>query len=193
MKVSVILGHQNPGSFNHAITSKVLSTLESLGHETFYHDLYAEKFDPVALHDEWTNDDLLPESVKRHSEEIKTAEGIVIIHPNWWGTPPAILKGWVDRVLRAGFAYAFTENGPVPYFTDKDVQIFTTSNTPREIELNVYKDPLENFWKVVVFGLCGSRSFERRNFESMIMSTHEERLVWLADVEETIKRRFGKQ
>jgi len=37
------------------------------------------------------------------------ASGIVIVHPNWWGQPPAILKGWVDRVLRPGVAYEFTE------------------------------------------------------------------------------------
>ena len=190
MKISVILGHQNPGSFNHAIAGTTLNTLHTLGHEVCYHDLYAENFDPIAVHDEWNNDNLLPEQVKRHSQDIQNSEGIVIIHPNWWGTPPAILKGWLDRVFRAGFAYKFTPNGPIQYFTDKDVQIFTTSNTPREVELNVYKDPLENFWKTVVFGLCGCKSFERRNFESIIMSTHEDRLAWLAEVEETIKRRF---
>lgn len=52
MKVSVILGHQNPGSFNHAITSCVLGTLHEMGHETFYHDLYAENFDPIVPHAE---------------------------------------------------------------------------------------------------------------------------------------------
>ena len=35
-----------------------------------------------------------------HQREIKEADGIVVVHPNWWGQPPAILKGWVDRVLR---------------------------------------------------------------------------------------------
>ncbi len=191
MKISVILGHQSPGSYNHAITSCVLNTLAEMGHETFYHDLYAEDFDPVVPHVEIADENLLPDSVKRHIDELKQAEGIVIVHPNWWGTPPAILKGWVDRVLRAGFAYKFGPNGPERYFTDKVVQIFSTSNTPRDVEINVYGDPLELFWKTVVFGLCGYKSFERRNFESIIMSTHEERLAWLAEVRETIQRRFA--
>jgi len=191
MKISVLLGHQNPGSFNHAIADGVLNTLAELGHEVFYHDLYAEKFDPVALSEEITNESSLPDSVRQHIVELKQAGGIIIVHPNWWGTPPAILKGWVDRVLRNGFAYQFGEKGPVPFFTDKIVQIFTTSNTPRDIEIKVYGDPLEVFWKTVVFGLCGSKSFERRNFESIIMSRNEDRLAWLDEVRQTIKRRFG--
>ena len=190
MKLSVILGHPNPGSYNHAITACVLNTLAEMGHETFYHDLYSENFDPVLPYAEIANEDLLPEPVKRHINELKQAEGIVIVHPNWWGTPPAILKGWIDRVLRKGFAYRFDANGPVPYFTDKIVQIFSTSNTPRDVEINVNGDPLEGFWKTVVFGLCGSKSFERRNFESIILSTHEERLAWLDEVRKTISRRF---
>ena len=191
MKISVILGHQNPGSYNHAIASCILNTLVGLGHETFYHDLYAENFDPVVPHAEITDENLLPELVKQHINELKQAGGIVIVHPNWWGTPPAILKGWVDRVLRQGFAYQFGPNGPEPFFTDKTVQIFSTSNTPRDVEINVYGDPLEVFWKTVVFGLCGNKSFERRNFESIIMSTHDERVAWLDEVRETITRRFA--
>ena len=190
MKVSVILGHQNPGSYNHAIADCILRTLAEMGHETFYHDLYAEKFDPVMPHEEIDDESLLPESVKQHINELKLAAGIVIVHPNWWGTPPAILKGWVDRVLRSGFAYQFGPNGLEQFFTGKTVQIFSTSNTPREVEINVYGDPLEVFWKKVVFGLCGNKSFERRNFESIIMSTHEERVAWLNEVRKTIRRRF---
>jgi putative NADPH-quinone reductase len=159
-------------------------------HKTFFHDLYVEHFDPVVPHAEIADDSLLPELVKQHINELKQANGIVIIHPNWWGTPPAILKGWVDRVLRSGFAYRFGPNGPEQFFTEKTVQVFSTSNTPRDIEINVYGDPLEQFWGKVVFGLCGNKSFERRNFESIILSTHDDRAQWLNEVRETIRCRF---
>jgi putative NADPH-quinone reductase len=190
MKVFVIIGHQNPGSFNHAIISYVLNTLKELGHETFYHDLYAEKFDPIVPHEEIANENLLPPLVKQHLQELKQSDGIVIVHPNWWGTPPAILKGWVDRVLRSGFAYKFGPNGHEQFFNEKIVQIFSTSNTPRDVEIQVYGDPLEVFWKTIVFGLCGSQSFQRRNFESVIASSYEERSAWLQEVRETIQKRF---
>lgn len=191
MKISVILGHPNPGSYNHAIAETVCRSLRESGHTVRFHDLYAERFAPVLEQPEITASEAeLPDDIRRYIDELKDSEGIVFVHPNWWGGPPAILRGWLDRVFRQGFAYSFTAKGPVPHFSDKVVQIFSTSNTPREVELNVYGDPLENFWKVIVFGLCGSKSFERRNFESIVMSTPEARVQWLGEVEETLKRRF---
>ena len=47
--------------------------------------------------------------IRVHCQELAVAEGIIVIHPNWWGMPPAILKGWVDRVIRTGVAYEFLE------------------------------------------------------------------------------------
>ncbi|MBO7725747.1 MAG: NAD(P)H-dependent oxidoreductase [Thermoguttaceae bacterium] len=194
MKVLIILGHPNPGdSFNRAIVQTVSRTLREMGHEPVLHDLYAEKFDPVMpMGEEKLPIEELPESVRREIDAVRETGGFVIVHPNWWGTPPAILKGWLDRVFRAGFAYSFSENGVVSNFTDKTVQVFTTSNTPREVEQEVYHDPLENFWKTVVFGLVGSKNFGRRNFESIIMSTPEQRAAWLSEVETIVKKRFAE-
>ena len=47
--------------------------------------------------------------VASHCEELARADGIIIVHPNWWGAPPAVLKGWVDRVFRPEVAYRFLE------------------------------------------------------------------------------------
>jgi putative NADPH-quinone reductase len=190
MKVFVLVGHQRPGSFNHAIADAVLETLEEIGREYYFHDLYEEKFDPMLYDREIPIEASQRSDVEQHTRELKGSDGIVVIHPNWWGMPPAVLKGWLDRVLRQGFAYKFTPDGAVPYFTDKTVQVFTTSNTPRDVEIQVYNDPLEILWKKVIFGLCGSKSFERRNFESVIMSRKEEREAWLMEVRETTRRRF---
>ena len=53
----------------------------------------------------------MPAEVEKHLQyEISVADGVVIIHPNWWGQSPAILKGWVDRVIRPGVAYEFLED-----------------------------------------------------------------------------------
>ncbi len=193
MKVLVVLGHPNGGkSFNRAIAEKVCRTLRELGHEPVFHDLYAENFDPILPFQEETLPiEQRPATIQSYIQDVKEARGIVFIHPNWWGTPPAILKGWIDRVFRAGFAYSFSAEGVVPHLADKIAQVFTTSNTPRDIELSVYHDPLENFWKTIVFGLTGCQSFERRNFEPIIMSCDAERADWLQEVGETIRRRFS--
>ena len=192
MRTLLILGHPKPTSFNHAIAEVSVAALERLGHQVIVHDLYQERFDPVMPTDEENMpEENLPEYLKEHLRHFKEAEGVVFIHPNWCGGPPAILRGWVDRVIRTNSCYNFTENGIVSHVGGKIVQVFSTSNTPRDVELKVFGDPIENFWKVVVFGLLGSKSFERRNFESVVMSTPEERQGWLAEVNAMIARRFG--
>ena len=191
MKILLILGHPKPNSLNHAIAETSVAVLKTLGHEVIFHDLYQECFDPVMpVDEEKLPDEKLPAYLQEHLRHFREAEGIVIIHPNWWGGPPAILRGWVDRVVRQGSCYQFTKDGVVSHVGGKIVQIFSTSNTPREVEMNVYGDPIENFWKVVVFGLLGTKSFERRNFGSVVMSTPEERKSWLEEVEKILKHRF---
>jgi putative NADPH-quinone reductase len=148
MRVSVLLAHPAPGSFNHAIAATVVDQLQRLGHEPVLHDLYAEQFDPLlpAAEISWTAQ--LPPAIARHCEEIAAAEGIVIVHPNWWGQPPAILKGWVDRVLRVGIAYKFatTDSGegvPIGLLKARSALVLNTSNPPSAREAEVFGDPLE--------------------------------------------------
>ena len=191
MKILLILGHPNPESLNHAIAEKSVSVLQKLGHEVFFHDLYQECFDPVlSLNEENMPEEELPEFLQHHLRHFKEAEGVVFVHPNWWGGPPAILRGWVDRVVRANSCYQFTKDGVVSHVSGKTIQIFSTSNTPRDVEMRVYGDPIEKFWKVIVFGLLNVRSCERRNFESVVLSTLEERQCWLEEIETILKRQF---
>ena len=98
----------------------------------------------------------------RHCEEIASADGIIIVHPNWSGMPPAILKGWIDRVLRMEVAYRFVANDqgegvPVGLLQAKVAMVFNTTNTPDERERKVFGDPLETLWKNCVSDLCGVR------------------------------------
>jgi putative NADPH-quinone reductase len=192
MKILLILGHPKPNSLNHAIAEKSAAALQEIGHEVIFRDLYREHFDPVLpAGEELLPEEALPKYLQDHLRSFKEADGVVFVHPNWWGGPPAILRGWIDRVVRTGSCYNFTANGVVSHVGGKIVQVFSTSNTPREVEMNVYGDPIENFWKVVVFGILGAKIFERRNFESVVMSTPEERQRWLAEVETILKQRFA--
>jgi putative NADPH-quinone reductase len=109
LKISVILAHPYNQSFNAAIAAAVADRLKSNGHTVFFHDLYAEGFDPVMKESELVSDAAGDWLIAAHQQEIRESEGIVIIHPNWWGQPPAVLTGWADRVLREKVAYAFAE------------------------------------------------------------------------------------
>ena len=189
MKIYVVIGHQRKGSFCHAIAAAAVEKLKAAGHEVVYHDLYDENFDPILRHEE-IDGDVTDPLVKRHIDEVLGADGYVVVHPNWWGQPPAMLRGWQDRVLRQGAVYKFTEQGVVGLLEGKRAVVLTTSNTPRDVELATFGDPLENLWKTCVFGFCGVEDFYRRNFESIILSTAEQRKAWLVEVRKIIRQQF---
>ena len=195
MKLSLILAHPSPGSFNHAIAETARRTLLRNGHTVFFHDLCAEGFDPILPAYEIPKEAVLPAEIARHCAEIAAADGIIVVHPNWWGQPPAILKGWIDRVIRPGVAYEFLESDsgegvPLGLLHARTALVFNTTNTPLERERQVFGDPLETLWKNCVFGLCGVNDFHRHVFGVIVTSTPKQRGVWLNEVAETVDRRF---
>ena len=197
MKVLVVLGHPQPGSFNHAIARTAVTALEKNGHEVIFRDLYAERFDPVLPDEEIPDEAALDPVIRRHGAELAEADGIIVVHPNWWGQPPAVLKGWIDRVFRPGVAYSFLEgdNGegvPVGLLRARAALVLNTANTPEERELKVFGDPLERLWKACIFDLCGVEAFHRRMFRVIVMSTPEQRLAWLREVEDLVSRVFSQ-
>lgn len=195
MKVSVILGHPYEKSFNSAIAEVVVQQLESMGHTVYFHDLQKENFKPVLNAPELIsdyNDDLL---VQLCQKEIVDSDGIVIIHPNWWGQPPAIMKGWIDRVLRENIAYKFEDgdNGgglPIGLLHAQKAIVFNTSNTDKTREENVFGDPLEAIWKDCIFDFCGVSDFQRRMFRIIADSSEKDRLIWLNEVKDIIATSF---
>lgn len=198
MQVFVILAHPHKGSFNHAIASAVVEQLRQNGHTVRFHDLEEEKFDPILPAAEVPKGATLPPAIATHCAEIAEAEGIVIIHPNWWGQPPAILKGWIDRVLRPGVAYEFLEGDsgegvPQGLLKAGAAVVFNTSNTAAEREQRVFGDPLENIWKNCIFGLCGNMEFHRTMFSILVTSTEEQRRAWLGEVKQLVNNVFPRR
>lgn len=197
MKVSVILGHPYKKSFNYAIAETVVSKLTEIGHQVFFHDLYKEGFDATMTSYELVNNISEDALIEQHCKEIARAEGIIIIHPNWWGQPPAILKGWVDRVLRKGVAYGeeiddMGNSKPIGLLKTKVALVLNTSNTPEDYELEVFKDPLETIWKNCIFDFCGVKNFHRKMFRIIESSTLEERKEWLREAEAIINEHFAR-
>lgn len=161
----------------------------------WFHDLYQEGFDPVIPGLEIPSEATLSPEVAVHCEEIAAADGIVIVHPNWWGQPPAILKGWVDRVIRPGVAYNFLEGDdgegvPVGLLKARAAIVFNTSNTPMAREEEVFGDPLESIWKKCIFDLCGVKTVHREMFGVVVTSTEEQRKEWLGRVKGVVSRYF---
>jgi putative NADPH-quinone reductase len=195
MEISVILAHPEPRSFNHAIAHAVCRTLERGGHAVCFHDLYAERFDPLLPASELTSNFERPPELDRYCDELRRSEGLVIVHPNWWGQPPAVMTGWIDRVFRPGVAYKFHEGDggegvPVGLLRLKAALVFNTSDTPPEREKQVFGDPLELIWKKCILDFCGVNNVVRECFSVVVTSTSEQRAAWLRRVEETVEANF---
>jgi NAD(P)H dehydrogenase (quinone) len=195
MKILVILGHPDPSSFNHALAHALCKTLRIAGHEVIFHDLCAEGFDACLPKDEISRGRQLPPLIQKHCEELRSADGIVVIHPNWWGMPPAIVKGWIDRIFRPDVAYRFIEgdNGegvPVGLLKAKAAIIFNTGNTPWEREKTVFGDPLQGIWEKCIFDLCGVKVVKRKLFGVVVTSTSAQRASWLEEAEQLVRKTF---
>jgi NAD(P)H dehydrogenase (quinone) len=114
MRVVVVLAHPDPNSFNHAIAHTASESLTHAGHEVTLLDLYADEFrvamspaERMAYHGDRP---LLDPMAERHADIVKRAEAFVFIYPTWWSTMPAILKGWLERVMVPGVGFVFDEN-----------------------------------------------------------------------------------
>ncbi len=193
--ISIILAHPHTGSFNHAIAKTAAATLRESGYAVIVHDLYTEKFDPLLPYEESVRNVALPEAIARHCEEIAAADGLIVVHPNWWGMPPAIMKGWIDRILRPGVAYQFAETDagdgvPEGLLKAQAAIVFNTSNTPAVREHEVFGDPLERIWKDCIVSFCGIPVCHRRMFSVVVASSEEKRRAWLDEVREIVRDTF---
>ena len=198
MSVLILLAHPSPESFNAALARKARETLKTLGYEVLFHDLYAEGFDPLLRAEERDKSGAQEETIEHHCEELSRCEGIIIIHPNWWGQPPAILKGWIDRVLRPGVAYRFLEGDsgegvPEGLLAGKTALVLNTSDTPMDRERTVFGDPLEVIWRQCVFAFCGLTHFRRKTFGVIVTSSPEQRKAWLEETAVLIGELFPKR
>ncbi len=194
MNVLVVLAHPNPCSFNHAIAFTTVEALKGLGHTVKFHDLYAEKFNPVLEQTETAT--LTDAAVRRHTEDLAAAEGLVIVHPIWWGMPPAVLVGWVDRVFRMGVAYRFQEVAPgvgipVGLLKADRAIVFNTSNTPLEAEALRCRDAMGGLWQHCILDTCGVKNYQRRLFTPMNTASQGQREEWLKEAADMIHKQFS--
>lgn len=100
----VVLGHPGEDSFNHAVAETYCAAVHACGQQAVLRDLYAIGFDPRLREAELASRTHLDDEVKAELDLIGDSAVIVLVYPIWFGAPPAIIKGYVDRVLGAGFA-----------------------------------------------------------------------------------------
>jgi NAD(P)H dehydrogenase (quinone) len=130
----VIVAHPNARSFNRAVAGAYTAELIKRGHRVVCRDLYAARFNPIlSARDlaavpsgKWAKD------IKVEQAAIRRADVLTLISPLWWSGFPAMLKGYLDRVFCAGFAYVIKGGEYLPGLSGKKGAIITTSGATAE-------------------------------------------------------------
>lgn len=107
-KHAVIVSHPSPDSFNLSVARRYAAVAQALGDEVIVRDLYRLNFDPVLKAEEQPGSvaPTLADDVKAELAVLSGTDVFVIVYPIWFGGPPAILKGYIDRVLGAGITHS---------------------------------------------------------------------------------------
>ncbi len=134
MNTLIIYSHPYPGSFNHAILEKAKEALAAKGKPYEVIDLCADGFDPRYSVEElalFNKGGTLDPLVTEYQEKIMNADALVFIAPVWWCDVPAVLKGFLDKVMKPGFAYDSTPVGIKGKLTHiKSAIAITTASSP---------------------------------------------------------------
>jgi NAD(P)H dehydrogenase (quinone) len=107
VKVLIVVAHPMSESFTLARVRRFADGVAAAGHEAEVANLYEEGFDPVVSVQEmalWRQGEVPPE-VRAYQERLRQSDALVLAYPVWWNMPPAILAGWLQRVLTTGFAF----------------------------------------------------------------------------------------
>ena len=190
MKAVVIYAHPNPMSFNSAIAAVVREELEKKGAQVKFKDLYAMNWNPVlsAKDFEGYHTGNLPEDIKAEQADISEADVIVMVSPVWWFSIPAILKGYIDRVLSIGFAYEYTPTGPRGMLNGKKALLITTSGADdRAAKQSGMVDGITKSVVNSVFGFSGFAQYKYKNFFAVPTVSDKERKEILAELRQLIQ------
>lgn len=185
MRVGVYLAHPRPGSLNHALFDAVVDELRGRGAEVAAHDLCADGFTPLlSARETGTVEEAAgaeDAQVASHRAQVATLDALVFVHPNWWGMPPAVLTGWVQRVLVPGVAYKLgtAQGEPAGLLAAGKALVLNTSDTPAAREESEFGDPLQSIWSACVLPYVGIGDVRRVVFRTVGDSTAAQRAGWL--------------
>ncbi|MFM7499095.1 MAG: NAD(P)H-dependent oxidoreductase [Candidatus Fonsibacter sp.] len=183
-KIFIVYGHYSDQSFNAAIRDTFIETVKQKGHSVDCVDLYKENFDPVFRGEN-------PDSITlSHRNRVKEADTIVLIAPIWNFRMPAILEGWIDKVLAPPFAFTFKKlwgnyGYPIGNLKDKNAVIFCTYGSPRLAITTFFLNLPIRRLKRGVFHICGIRDIKYRRYFAVPFVTPDERAEFLQDVKQT--------
>jgi putative NADPH-quinone reductase len=187
--VLIINGHPNKSSFCSAIAERYADGSKSKGNEVYIMHVCDLNFN-LSLENGYSRQTILEPDVLLAQEKIKWANHVVIVHPLWWGSVPALLKGFFDRVLLPGFAFKYRENSVLwdKLLSGKTGHLIYTCDTPTWLYKGLFLAPSVNQVKKRTMQFCGINPVKVTAIAPIRKSTQEFRNNWLEKIELLAKK-----
>ena len=203
MKTLIIYNHPYDGSFCNAIMKAVQKGLRKGGHKCKLINLDKDNFDPVMRSKDlkaFAHMSMDPESsfkeldpiVLLYKNKLEWAEQIVMIFPIWWMSLPAMMKGFIDKVIFPGVAYDM-DNGRLRsrLHNLRQVTVISTMNTPAKVYKEVFGNSLEGSLIKGTFNQIGIHDARWISFNMVKQVEDETRKLWLKELEEMFNEKTG--
>lgn len=187
MNTLLIFAHPWSGSFNTAVLKAVEAGLCSTDNSFEVIDLYRENFNPVlsekelALYDKGKT---LDPKVREYQKKIDNADHLFFIFPIWWEVMPAMLKGFIDKVILPGWGFDISKSGMFHgKFKGKSATVITTMNVPGPIYNILFKAPIKHGFISGVLKMCGIKKIKWFELSRVDTATDKKRRKWLDSIE----------
>ena len=181
--ILIIIGHSRPESLCGALANRYIEGAREQGRSI--RDLWLGElaFDPV-LHDGYSGDQPLEPDLIKAQEALAWSDHVVMVYPTWWGSFPALLKGFIDRTFLPGFAFQYRKNSPFwdRLLSGRSARLITTMDTPPWYFRLVFRQPGNQAMKRTIMQFCGFKPVRITNFGSVKASRPQTRDRWLAQV-----------
>lgn len=189
--ILIINGNPNVKSLSHALAIAYQKGAEEAGATCRLINLAELDFSPILKHGYQQRTDWEPD-LETSWQAIKDADHLVFVYPTWWGTQPALLKGFIERVFLPGFAFAYRDDSVWwdKQLTGKSARLIVTMDTPAWYYRWIYKQPGHNAMKKGILNFCGVKPVKITAFSPIKNSKESTRAKWLKQVEKMGERQI---
>jgi len=183
-KILIINGHPDRESLCFALAESYKKGADTNGDQCQLVHLIDLKFNPILTYGYRLISELEPDLLKIQ-QDILQADHLVFVYPNWWATLPALLKGFIDRVLLPNFAFKYHKKGPFwdKLLKGKTARLIVTMDTPKWYYWLINRNAGHNAMKIGVLEFCGIKPVKISVFAPVKSSDDLKRKKWLSEVE----------
>lgn len=177
MHYLIIESHPYESSFNAGAVKAIKDKLEQKGHSVQSIDLVIDGFDPVMKSEDlkvWGQGKSVDSMVPKYQALIEKADILIFPFPIWWGTMPAVLKGFCDKVLLPGWAYKHGSSGEmIGLLNMKKAVVITTMETPIDVYENYFNNPIEGAFIKDTLQTCGIEVLKHFQIDKLVSGGKE--------------------